>query len=248
MSMTMTRLPELSDQETKVYLAGLELGTDTIQHLAQKAQLPRSTTYLIIDDLVKKGLVSLSKSKKKSLFSTEPPEKLLSLLNQKQASITEERLALLEAMPRLKALQNSRENKPLVSFYEGFEGIKTILEKSLQAREILVICSGYQKPMNTAIEKYMNEEYLPKTNKLSIKTREMVTNDPDIVKYRKMYESADHIIKVSRRQPASEHLDKLIFGDTVALVAYDVLNGTVIEHPQVARFEKALFEEVWNKI
>ena len=45
MSITMTNIPNLNPNQEKVYLAALELGTDTIAHLAQKAFLPRSTVY-----------------------------------------------------------------------------------------------------------------------------------------------------------------------------------------------------------
>jgi len=71
---------------------------------------------------------------------------------------------LQASLPQLQAIYNSRSSKPLVSFFEGFEGIKTVLEKTLQSKQILVVCSGGQKPMNQQLLDYMFKTYLPKTN------------------------------------------------------------------------------------
>lgn len=44
-----------SDKEAKVYMASLELGPDTAQEIAKKAGVNRTTTYVIIEKLIKKG-------------------------------------------------------------------------------------------------------------------------------------------------------------------------------------------------
>jgi len=45
----------LSDKESKVYLASLELGPAPIAAIAKQASVNRPTTYVIIESLIKKG-------------------------------------------------------------------------------------------------------------------------------------------------------------------------------------------------
>ena len=70
----------LSEKEARVYIASLELGADTAQHIAQKATINRATTYVQIEALKKKGLMSEFEKGKKTLYVVESPDRLQSLL------------------------------------------------------------------------------------------------------------------------------------------------------------------------
>ncbi|MEY4744239.1 MAG: hypothetical protein RL272_184, partial [Candidatus Parcubacteria bacterium] len=58
----------LSENEAKVYLAGLELGPSTAQMMAAKATVSRPTTYIMIESLIKRGLMSSFQKGKKRYF------------------------------------------------------------------------------------------------------------------------------------------------------------------------------------
>jgi predicted transcriptional regulator len=63
----------LDEKEAQVYLGLLELGTASVQLIASKAGLKRPTTYLILDSLQAKGMVSIiPRAKKSSLHGREP--------------------------------------------------------------------------------------------------------------------------------------------------------------------------------
>ena len=73
----------LSENEAKVYLATLELGSSTAQQIAQKAELKRPTTYVQLETLMKRGLVtsfekgpSTSPGQGKTMLRAEDPEHL----------------------------------------------------------------------------------------------------------------------------------------------------------------------------
>ncbi|MBI3251348.1 MAG: TrmB family transcriptional regulator, partial [Candidatus Andersenbacteria bacterium] len=48
----------LKDKEAAVYLAALQLGPSPVQNIARRANVVRATTYVILEDLQKKGLVT----------------------------------------------------------------------------------------------------------------------------------------------------------------------------------------------
>lgn len=70
----------LSEKEAKVYLASLELGPATAQQIAAKALVNRPTTYIMIESLEKRGLMSSYKKGKRKVFSASNPAVLNYLL------------------------------------------------------------------------------------------------------------------------------------------------------------------------
>src|SRR4051812_16749770 len=69
-----------SDKEAVIYLATLELGKGTASQIGRKAQINRSTTYVILDILINKGLVNMLGKEPKQEYVAEPPTKLVQLM------------------------------------------------------------------------------------------------------------------------------------------------------------------------
>ncbi len=53
----------LSEKEAKIYIALLELEIATVNEIAKKAGVNRSSTYVTLDGLISKGFVSISDDK-----------------------------------------------------------------------------------------------------------------------------------------------------------------------------------------
>ena len=72
----LTKLAQLgfSDKEAKTYLASIKLGTSTIQTISNLSGVNRATTYLAVESLMKKGLMSSVMKGKKRYFTVEAPE------------------------------------------------------------------------------------------------------------------------------------------------------------------------------
>jgi len=134
------------DSEIRTYLAALELGPSTVIDIAKKTALSRQATYLAIEALEKRGLISSVLSGKKNLFASEPPEKLLAYAKRHSAEMHARVGELEAALPEL-ALRIGGE-KPVVRVFEGKEGIRAILEdiaatKSKDAVEITDLDAMY---------------------------------------------------------------------------------------------------------
>jgi len=141
----------LTDKESAVYLAILQLGQCSILDVAKKSELKRTTVYRIIDDLTRKGFITKVPKTQKNLFMAENPDILLENLERKEKIIK-------ESLPLFKAIYNTSETKPKIKFFEGKEGIKTLLYDSLKnnkSREILWIW-----PIKDALQVLGKEENL----------------------------------------------------------------------------------------
>ena len=109
-----------SEKDQAVYLAILELGTATANHIAEKAKINRSTTYDILRLFIIQGVAAKIEKGRVTYFEAAAPEKLVSMLEEKKAK-------LAEVLPQLKVIAQQVVVKPTVQVFEGKEGMKTIL-------------------------------------------------------------------------------------------------------------------------
>lgn len=122
----------LSEKEASVYLAMLELGPSSVQDIAKKAGVNRATTYVMLESLKRRGLMSSVDRGKKTMFAAESPEHLLSTVTLEVRSVEEKKARLAASMPQFMALFNAIEDKPRVRYFEGEEGIRACREAQIQ--------------------------------------------------------------------------------------------------------------------
>lgn len=121
----------LSEKEAKVYLAALELGPSPVQKIAAKAHVNRATTYVILEGLLKKGVITIFDQGKKRYFVAEGPGALKNIISQQQKELDDKAKLLEDLHQQIQSVHNTLPNKPVVKFYEGKEGLKTILHERL---------------------------------------------------------------------------------------------------------------------
>src|SRR3989338_3584584 len=120
----------LAEKEAKVYLALLSLGTASVYSVALKAGIKRATTYLVLDSLRQRGLVSVVPHVRKTQYSASNPEVLLDDLRAKEEMVA-------QYLPSLKSILLAPKEEPQVRLYQGEEGIKDIYQE-ISARQIPV--------------------------------------------------------------------------------------------------------------
>lgn len=120
-----------TDSESKIYLISLETGPAAVQDLAKKAKVSRVTTYAVIEQLMKDGLMSTVEKGKKHLYVAESPERLLSFVHSRVKTMEATLHEIESSLPDLKLLQ--RGEKPVVKLFEGIEGLKALQEDMIQS-------------------------------------------------------------------------------------------------------------------
>ena len=109
----------LKPKEAKIYLISLKIGPASVYELALKSGLKRPTVYLVVEELLKKGLVKLIRLRGRNYYQALSPKKLL--------KSWENNLEMLQGLvPALENMVKESKSKPRVEFYEGIEGIKKI--------------------------------------------------------------------------------------------------------------------------
>lgn len=119
----------LTDKEAGVYLACLQLGPSPVQVIARRAKVVRATTYVVLESLAKKGLVTQYSEGKRTLFTAEPPRQLVRVLEKQKEDITERERELQSMLPQLQVLLKSSDQRPSVRYYDGHEGLRAIRQE-----------------------------------------------------------------------------------------------------------------------
>jgi HTH-type transcriptional regulator, sugar sensing transcriptional regulator len=116
----------LSDKEARVYVGMLTLGPSGVQEIADASGVNRATTYLMLESLVHRGLASTFEQEKKAMFVAETPKKLADLIENQSKTLEEKREKLVFFVPELEALHRTVRSKPVVRFYEGEDGLRSM--------------------------------------------------------------------------------------------------------------------------
>ncbi|MDO8483246.1 MAG: helix-turn-helix domain-containing protein [bacterium] len=113
----------LSDKEASVYLALLAFDHTSVIELAAKTKINRSTTYVVLESLAKKGLVSETTIGKKTHYQAEPPERLETYVERRKVVLEEQAKRLRDIIPQIKTIQRETGERPIVKYFEGRDGI-----------------------------------------------------------------------------------------------------------------------------
>lgn len=239
----------LTTNHSAVYLAALELGPSSIQEIAKKAPVKRSTCYLLTEDLIQKGLMFKTSRGKKNLFGAENPEKIEQLLTELWREAQNDLQEFENLLPQLKFLHSKKAGKPKIRFYDGTEGIKSIFADTLSASEILVLCQGGRKERLSEEPKYLLN-YLSEVVAHGIKTREIIEKSPADRQYQQKYSTLKNQILLAppTNNPNLIHIDKLIYDDKIAFISYEKKLGVVIEDKFLAANERVSFNVLWNAL
>jgi sugar-specific transcriptional regulator TrmB len=143
----------LKKNKAKVYLASLELGAASGADIAHRARLPRTTTLEILEFLTSQGLLGYVNEGRTRIYSAEPPEKLRTLLKEKER-------ALQSVLPELRSRVHTRGARPRVQMFDGVEGVKTVFEDTLttsskQLDGILSMQDLYKTPGKQYMDDYV---------------------------------------------------------------------------------------------
>lgn len=237
----------LSEKEAKIYLAALELGPDTAQNIAKKAGINRATTYVQIEDLKERGLMSELEQGKKTLYVAEQPERLLSLLNTFEKELDFKKAEIERVLPSLVSLFASAGERPKVRFFEGVEGTKALREELLKVK-------------NKKVETIINLDKLfttfPESEELYPQERIEKGVESFIIYYRKdgpLENATDpRKLRVAKYIPHDRlpvDADISIFDNKVAFATYkEKPISIIVESKEIADTMRAIFYYLWESL
>lgn len=230
----------LSDKESALYLALLELGQADVAAIAAKANVKRPTAYVLLDALRDKGFVSLQDGTSRQ-YQAEDPRKLLAYEKTKVSQLE-------KALPGMLGLASQSELKPGTRFFSGKEGIKAVYEETLlqpAGSEILAI--GNAEAVEQGIEGFQNW-YIKRRAESGISLRGLIPATPEGLKV--AARNAQELRETRLLEPGdfTEPVEVNIYGNKVSAVSFveNELIGVIIESKVLANVHRQLFELLWR--
>lgn len=107
----------LSAKEADVYLAGLQLGYSSVQEIAERAGINRTTAYTHIRNLISRGLINAVERMGKIYYVAERPEKLKFIYEQQEQEMRRKKEVLENLMPQLDSIYSLAKDKPSARYY-----------------------------------------------------------------------------------------------------------------------------------
>ncbi|MCL5666454.1 MAG: hypothetical protein M1383_01660 [Patescibacteria group bacterium] len=244
----------LQKHESQVYLALLELGQGTVSDISKTAQLNRTTGYDILERLSLYGLASrTTRDNKKTMYIAEPPHRLRQYLENKKHQ-AERRLAdVHDLIPDLQNLYK-KENKPVIKFFEGREGIKNIYWHTLEAKSIIYSVLD----LSVYLPEYdlFGKDYIRQRSKLGVKEKALVLKNKEgeefydtTYKNNPLYQKFTEYRWLEKQFPFTPAAEVNIYDDMVmGVLAKPGENAAFeIKNPSFANSLKIIFELAWEQ-
>lgn len=228
------------EKRAKVYLTLLELGTAKAQDISKKALLERPTTYDILSKLSKDGLVSSYEKRGVRYYVASQPEKIKQRFRELEQK-TE------KVLPELQLLYSASESKPRIRFFEGIEGIKTVLEDTLLAsnkllRGILSMTDLYRVPGKQFMDVYVKQRIEQKFSVQVIRSKQREVKKED-------WPTSNEQLRVLRYAPSEMNFDMTtyLYDQKIGLISTEKENfGIIIESAEFSRTMNNLFDALWQ--
>ncbi|MFC1598760.1 TrmB family transcriptional regulator [Patescibacteria group bacterium] len=231
----------LNEKEAKVYLASLELGLTTIQNIAKKAGVKRSTVYEIIETLITQNLFTVIPKGKKRYFLAAEPTRLTELITQKQK-------ALEQMMPELEALSKVSPIKPKIRFYEGEEGIKTVYADTIKEGQDILAFVSVSAAYKSPVIDYLTKQYVRQRSEHKIMAK-VIAPDSEIAKtYKKRDDKEYRQSKLISEKDYPFSIEINVYGNKVAFISYNAeeLMAVIIESKEIAKTMGLIHKFFWK--
>lgn len=234
----------LSDKEALVYLSSLELGPSPVQVISRKAEVNRATTYVMIESLLRRGLMSTFDKGKKTMYTAEKPERLHRIVHAERASVEEKESVIKRLLPDLDAISDAAGERPKVSFYEGEEGLEAMREAIFASKaDALEDFISFDDLNHLLPEKHW-ERHSSRLGERKIKGRTLYSAESD----RKMSGKAKGHWQF-RQIPKDKfpmHGELTVYGNRVAMLALrGKLVGVIVESKEMATMVRSMFNLAW---
>lgn len=237
----------LNDKDIAIYFSLIELGPSPVRTVAAHAKINRGTAYDVLKKLLDEGLVSYFDKTNHQYFVAAEPEKIVSLIKQRQDHLENLKQQATDSLPEIRLMFEKRGGKPIARFYEGLEGIRLILEDVLQTMEkvhdktyYVYSSADIRKNVYQAMRDFSDKRI---KRKIFVKTISLGEGGQLVgLDERKWMPVAKKDLKATY---------ELIYGGKVAHISLDNSEnpvGIIVQNQEIYQTQKMIFEFNWNKL
>ncbi len=237
----------LSEKEARIYLSLLELEVSTVFEIAKHAEINRSSTYVVLEALIKKGFVSISNEKKVQRYIAVSPDTLLHsarIAAKRQDEVT---LGVESIIPELKALHKATKTRPIVKIFEGENAAKEVyfdLFSTNNTKELRTFANPFL--IFERVPDFQNQD--KERGKRGIKMFAINPASKEVIElYKRVKPSQPAEALMIPEEKFNFSSDIGIYGNKVAFVSSKENFGIIIENKEIAEILKNSFDLAWEE-
>lgn len=244
---------DLSENETAVYIANLQLGNALVKDIAKKARLNRTTAYNILLNLRTQGLVSSYKKSGVIYFSATAPVHIADLIDKRIEKQEKLKSHLQELLPQMNSIFQSAGRGVNVKIFEGIEHIpeiyRSVYKNARYPDEGLEFTNWGGK--YDFFPQTMRENLIEELRKKDITVRSLLVEDA----LTRSWYKRDHGKGMRKNirllpNPGWDFFANLeLVGNKIAVVTYKdevEFQGLLIESDEFAAMFRFMFENLWD--
>lgn len=220
-----------------------------MQQIADRLSLNRVTVHSAVEQLLEKGLLTESREGKRRRLLAEPPELLHQILDRKEKQIASTRLEVEKLLTLLPTVPRQVIGDPEIRLYRGVDGLKKLLEETLEARDIVRVFIDIEQFVSLLSAEFL-VDYYARRSALGIRSRLIW---PDCLFARKIQKRQPDWNMEVRVSPNFQSARAGIFtwNNKVGIksLADDRLTVTIIESKEISAFYRnVIFDQLWESL
>lgn len=228
----------LTQKETNVYLALLELGEAPVGRISAKSSIKRPTAYVILRSLEEKGFASRVVKGKKIFFTPQHPKKLLT---EAELRLKE----LKEVVPQLESLIRREEGRPRVMIFEGKEELDRAYDESFIIKGEVVYIGTLPLSMEAIPRTYRKMQYIQFTPEYRM--RELINESEESREYASRVQGPYRQVRFIPKELLPFEVDVSVFGSRTLITSVKKEYFTIsIESIEISRAFRTIFEVMWQ--
>ncbi len=236
----------LNKNESKVYIALLDIGLTSAKAIIEKTGLHRQLIYDALDLLIDKGLVSFILQAKRKYFRASDPKEFFEYFEKQREEIQKQEEHFKQILPKLEAMKKATEESQETTIYKGNKGIRALMDDILEGEEELlsigasdITAEGFQYQLRFNLPRFhkiREEKKIPMKLLLSEELRTRA------IELGKLKHSQIRILPKQFTANSSTN----IYGDKVSILMWGKEPfGILIKSKDIAKAQKKHFNLLW---
>lgn len=233
----------IDKRDMRIYESLYRMNDASLRSLAAETGLNRGTVYETIKKLTELGLVTFTQHGERRRYAASDPAVLLALIRERRDQLVQLEQQADQYIQQMQLLRQGTGSSYFAKFYEGDEGVASILRdvlqtaSALESKEYCVISARAASTFLYANFKSFSRQRI----KLGIYAR-VLADRP-----------ATKVALSERRQitAAGQSLSGyvILYGTKTALISLgqaNRLSGIIIEDEGITSMQKIIFDQLWN--
>ncbi|MDQ7010007.1 MAG: helix-turn-helix domain-containing protein [Candidatus Gracilibacteria bacterium] len=236
----------LENNEAITYLEALKLGTSPASSIAKRVGVSRTSIRYTCEVLVNKGLMISSTKGNTKLFTAETPNKIKNLLIIEKNKLEEKEKKLDDNLDELYKLYNPYTKVPKMTFYEGEEGVKKVLEDHLINNIEIFSFIDMKNVIN--LSKKIQDWYENKKEKLNIKKNIILSTTKEIEEEFTKNSGDNKNTDIKYFSGKDLYIASYLYEGKFSYITLkkNKYFGVIIEDNEIYSFQKNIFDFIWK--